>query len=80
MCNKFNRWQAFVDQIMAIEIIGKQFLQTVQDLMIGDFSGNELPLIKTFGIAEQRFDLSNDDILAELVNIGMVFILDNFLK
>jgi hypothetical protein len=49
-------------------------------LMIGDFSGNELPLIKTFGIAEQRFDLSNDDILAELVNIGMVFILDNFLK
>ena len=68
--------QTFCRQIIAVEIVGKQCFEAVENLVIGYFSGDELPLVKTLGIAQQSFNLRNDNVLAELIDVGMVFLLD----
>jgi hypothetical protein len=46
--------------------------------MVGHLPGNKLSLIESLGIIEQGFDLGNDDILTELVDIPLVFPSDIF--
>ena len=44
--------------------------------MAGYFAGNELALVKSVGIGQQQFRLADDERLAELVDIRLVFLLD----
>lgn len=46
--------------------------------MIGYFSGDELPFIKSFGITEQCFNMGDDNILAEFINHRMIFLFNMF--
>jgi hypothetical protein len=68
--------QSFPDEVAGDKIFLQDLLEAVQDLMIGDFAGEELAVIEPFGIVEQCIYLGNDDALAEFVDIRLVFLVD----
>lgn len=68
--------QAFQHEVFAVEIVRQQLLQPVEHLVIRHFPGDELPLVEAFGVVQQRFDVGNDDILTEPVDVCLVFLPD----
>ena len=52
--------------------------QPLKYLMVTYFPGNKLSLIESLGIIEQGFDLGNDDILTEFIDVPLVFQSDIF--
>lgn len=48
----------------------------VKYLVVGFFACDELAMIKPFGIIQQGFNLRNDNVLTELIDIGMILLLN----
>src|SRR5690606_11357135 len=52
----------------------QQVFQAIEDLMVGYFAGDKLPFIKTFRVIQQCFNLGQNDALAKLIHIALVFL------
>ena len=63
-------------QIIIVEIVRENFFQTVQNVVVRYLSCDELTMIKSLRIVEHYFNLRNDDLLTELVNVRVIFLLN----
>jgi len=45
-------------------------------MMVGFFPRDKLAVVKSFGIAEQIFNMRNDNLFTESINVGMIFLPD----
>ncbi len=59
--------------LIAIEIILQQLINTLGNTWIVLFSGQKLPVIKSLGIIKQQFNLGDDHIVAHLVYTVLKF-------
>lgn len=74
--NLLHAGQALSGEGAAVEIAGQEIFQARQQFMAGDLAGDELALVEPLRIGQQEFQLRNDYVLAEPVDISVVFLFD----
>ncbi|RZK90238.1 MAG: hypothetical protein EOO62_35355 [Hymenobacter sp.] len=68
--------QAALRQRRAGQVSGQNGFYLRQELMVMLLTGDELPLVEPLGVGQQHLQVSQDNVLIEAVQVGLILLLD----